>query len=142
MCATPPTSLGRQAKRYDDDPARLEGLHPSINDPNKLKHFDISGTKYDDTGKKMIPEVLNRNTVFDTIFKGQKISEDQMFRRIKTISPTHNIKFRGIAHAHIQTKLRNIDKNKVRTNMEALFNLSVETNFAKNKPIMLTPFEV
>ena len=70
MCGTPPTSPGRQAKRFDDDPMRLDGLYQDINDPSKLKHLEVSGTKFDENGKKMIPEVLNRNTVFDTIFKG------------------------------------------------------------------------
>ena len=57
-----------------------------------------------------------------------------MFRRVKTISPTHNIKFRGIAHAHIQKKLEKFQKKKQ--------TLSIGMAKLKNKPIMLTPYEV
>ena len=57
-----------------------------------------------------------------------------MFRRVKTISPTHNIKFKGITHAHIQNKLSKVS-NKKQT-------LNLDMARISKKPIMLTPFEV
>ena len=70
LMSTPQNSPGRLIKRGEEDSKRCVGLHPDVNDPNKLCHLTISGSKIDDCGRFTIPEMLNRDTVFQTLFKG------------------------------------------------------------------------
>ena len=57
---TPPESPRHRAKDDKDDPKRLEGLHPLINNPKYLGWLNPEGTHMDSKGNILIPEVLNR----------------------------------------------------------------------------------
>ena len=55
----------------------MAGLDPAMNDPQLLDALALKGIKIDPkTGKKLIPEVLNRKTVVKMKMQGRNISEE------------------------------------------------------------------
>ena len=55
----------------------MAGLDPAMNDPQLLDALALKGIKIDpNTGKKLIPEVLNRKTVVKMKMQGRNISEE------------------------------------------------------------------
>jgi hypothetical protein len=72
-----------------------------VNNAEIISRLNIAGINTGKDGRKLVPEVLNRETVYEMMFKGREIAEEQMFRRIKTISPTHNVTFVGLKNAAV-----------------------------------------
>ena len=67
----------QRAKAELVDPERMAGLDPAMNDPQLLDALALKGIKIDPkTGKKLIPEVLNRKTVVKMKMQGRNISEE------------------------------------------------------------------
>jgi hypothetical protein len=58
---TPPsTPKEHKRKKGYDDPKRLDGIHPLINNPKYLGILKPEGASIDKQGHILIPEVLNR----------------------------------------------------------------------------------
>jgi hypothetical protein len=88
------------------DPDRMEGLDPAMNDPELLDALALKGIKIDPkTGKKLIPEVLNRKTVVQMKMQGRHISEEQMFRRVQIVSPLNAVRYVGLRDGRIKAKV-------------------------------------
>ena len=100
-----PTSSPRAMKNgfEEDDSRRLIGLDPLYNNADLLSYLDLPGVQLDEKGRKLIPEVLNRETCFKRLFRGQPIFEEQMFRKIRAISPTHNVSYVGLKNAKVRS---------------------------------------
>ena len=71
-----PEPTPKHQRRNDyDDPKRLDGIHPLINNPKYLGLMQPEGASVDKQGHILIPEVLNRQTIFSMKFKGKELSE-------------------------------------------------------------------
>ena len=55
----------------------MEGLDPIMNAPEILCELPLKGISTDPTtGKKLIPEMLNRQTVVKLVMQGKEIKEE------------------------------------------------------------------
>ena len=75
-----------------------------------LAYLDIKGAKMLKSGAKIIPEMVNRKTVFSMKFKGKSVKEEQMFRRIKTMSPTNYVRHVGIKNRKVLKPMEYIEQ--------------------------------
>ena len=69
---TPPGSArGISPDAAEQSPSRTDGLDMLVNNAEIIKHLNIPGITTDNNGRKLIPEVLNRDTIYEMKFKGR-----------------------------------------------------------------------
>jgi hypothetical protein len=56
--------------------SRTDGLDMLVNNAEIISRLNIPGFNVAKDGRKLVPEVMNRETVYEMIFRGRKVAEE------------------------------------------------------------------